>query len=71
MALKTGEIIKFNRTKNFEYLKALGRGGTGDTHLFLDKTTDIKFAIKKYTPIQTEFVKELYARFVNEIKNFI
>ncbi|MDU1909718.1 protein kinase family protein [Fusobacterium sp.] len=68
MALKTGEVIKFNRTKNFEYLKALGRGGTGDTHLFLDKTTDIKFAIKKYTPIQTEFVKELYDRFVNEIK---
>lgn len=68
MALKTGEVIKFNRTKDFEYLKPLGRGGTGDTHLFLDKTTDIKFAIKKYTPIQAEFVKELYDRFVNEIK---
>lgn len=68
MSLIQGQTIIFDRKKTFEYLNSLGRGGTGDTHLFLDKTTDIKFAIKKYLPCQTEFKKELYERFVNEIK---
>lgn len=68
MELKTGKLIKFNNAKDFKYLNILGKGGTGQTHLFLDETTDIKFAIKKYYPVQTEYKKILYERFVNEIK---
>jgi serine/threonine-protein kinase len=63
-----GDIINFDASKNFTYIKPLGNGGTGDTHLFKDETTDIHFAIKKYVPKQVEYVDEFYNRFVDEIK---
>lgn len=66
--MKSGDIIEFNRKKQFKYLKALGEGGTGDTHLFLDDTTNINFAIKKYSPKQEEYRDDFYNRFVEEIK---
>lgn len=66
--MKSGDIIKFNTKKNFTYIKPLGIGGTGDTHLFKDETTDILFAIKKYVPKDACFIDELYKRFVDEIK---
>jgi len=37
----------------------------GDTYLFLDETTNIEFAIKKYSP---KFGEDDYERFVEEIK---
>ena len=46
--MNNGDIITFNTKKNLTYIKPLGAGGTGDTHLFLDETTGIQFAIKKY-----------------------
>lgn len=46
--MNNGDVIVFNSKKNFTYVKPLGGGGTGDTHLFLDETTGIQFAIKKY-----------------------
>lgn len=44
--MNNGDVIVFNSKKNFTYVKPLGGGGTGDTHLFLDETTGIQFAIK-------------------------
>ncbi len=66
--MKSGDIIEFNHKKQFRYVKSLGEGGTGDTHLFLDDTTNIYFAIKKYSPKQKEYTDDLYNRFVEEIK---
>ncbi|MDR2558767.1 MAG: protein kinase [Oscillospiraceae bacterium] len=65
---KVGEIIKFDMTRNFKYEKPIGNGGTGDTHLFLDETTDIRFAFKKYVPKDEERIEENYIRFKDEIK---
>lgn len=36
--MKAGEIITFDVKKNFTFIKKLGEGGTGDTHLFKDDT---------------------------------
>lgn len=66
--MKAGEVITFDAKKNFTFIKKLGGGGTGDTHLFKDDTTDMLFAIKKYVPKDPRYVDELYIRFVDEIK---
>lgn len=66
--MNNGDIIKFDTSKNFTYIKPLGNGGTGDTHLFKDETTNILFAIKKYVPKDIEYIDEYYDRFVDEIK---
>ncbi|MCL6591997.1 MAG: protein kinase family protein [Firmicutes bacterium] len=66
--LKSGDIVEFDRKKQFKYIKQLGGGGTGDTHLFKDETTDMLFAFKKYAPKNVDYVDEHYKRFVDEIK---
>lgn len=66
--MENGEIIKFDAKKNFTYIKKLGSGGTGDTHLFKDETTDMLFAIKKYVPKEAQYIDEHFDRFVDEIK---
>lgn len=68
--IEEGKILKFEAMKSFKYIKELGSGGTGNTHLFKDETTDMLFAIKKYEPApqNIEFKEELYNRFVDEIK---
>ncbi len=66
--LKTGDIVEFDRKKQFRYIRPLGGGGTGDTHLFEDETTDMLFAFKKYAPKDLDYIDEYYVRFVEEIK---
>lgn len=66
--MNAGDIITFDAKKNFTFVKTLGAGGTGDTHLFKDETTDMLFAFKKYVPKDVRFVDEYYFRFVDEIK---
>ena len=66
--MNSGDIITFDAKKNFTYIKPLGEGGTGDTHLFRDETTDMLFAFKKYVPKDVRFIDEHYKRFVDEIK---
>lgn len=63
-----GAEIVFDAAKKLTYVSKLGSGGTGDTHLFFDKTTDIYFAVKKYSPKDLDMVDEYYKRFVDEIK---
>jgi len=66
--MENGDKVTFERKKEFKYIRQLGSGGTGDTHLFTDETTDIHFAIKKYVPKGTNDIDENYIRFVDEIK---
>lgn len=66
--LENGQVIEFDRKKYFTYLRPLGSGGTGDTYLFKDETTDMLFAIKKYSPKGDNDIKENYIRFVDEMK---
>lgn len=66
--MNAGDVITFDAKKNFTFVKTLGAGGTGDTHLFKDETTDMLFAFKKYVPKDARFVDEHYSRFVDEIK---
>jgi len=66
--MNNGEIITFDVKKILTYIMPLGSGGTGDTHLFKDETTEMFFAIKKYVPKNKEHTIEYYNRFVDEIK---
>lgn len=66
--LQPGTPVKFDRAKQFIHVKSLGEGGTGDTHLFRDETTDMLFAFKKYSPKDITYLDEYYERFVDEIK---
>ena len=66
--MNNGDVIKYDVKKNFTYIKPLGAGGTGDTYLFKDETTEMLFAIKKYVPKDMRFVDDHYKRFVDEIK---
>lgn len=74
--MTSGDQVLFDARKNFTYKKQLGKGGAGETHLFLDETTDTLFAIKKLAPYGLSpdtpnfFQKKLdfYNRFKEEIK---
>ena len=66
--MNTGDIVVFDAKKNLRFIKKLGGGGTGDTHLFKDETTDMYFAIKKYMPKDQRYIDDHYRRFVDEIK---
>lgn len=66
--MNNGEIITFDTKKNFTFVKPLGDGGTGDTYLFKDETTNMLFAIKKYVPKDPRYIDDHYTRFVDEIK---
>lgn len=68
MKYEAGQIMEFQQSKPFRYISRLGSGGTGETHLFEDPTTNIKFAIKKYVPAVGNDRNECYKRFVDEIK---
>src|SRR5690625_4305437 len=65
--LHPGTLVEFDTKKNFKHIKPLGQGGTGDTHLFKDETTDMLFAFKKYSPKNSDYIDEHYNRFVDEI----
>ena len=63
-----GQIIKFLKPKQFEFVKKLKSGGTGKTLLMRDATIDELFVCKKYDPEQKEYEDEFYIRFIQEIK---
>ena len=67
--METGEIINFDQSKHFKFVRELGSGGTGETNLFKDETTNTLFAIKKYRPSEEniEHKEDFYHRFVEEI----
>lgn len=66
--MKPGALIKFNKGKDYEFIRALSSGGTGQTILMKDTVINQEFVCKKYNPIQQEYWDEFYERFVDEIK---
>jgi serine/threonine-protein kinase len=68
LMLVPGKVVEFDRKKLFKYIKPLGSGGTGDTHLFIDEITDMLFAIKKFVPKDINCRDDHFRRFVDEIK---
>lgn len=62
------DYINFDKSKDFKFIKSLGSGGTGQTLLLLDETTNLEFAFKKFRTNDKESEDELYRRFVDEIK---
>ena len=65
--MKPNDEVIFNNDKHLLFVKALGKGGTGEVKLFYDSEIDKYFAIKKFVP-PIEYLDEYYARFKNEIK---
>lgn len=65
MPLEYGQEIHFQNS--FVYERELGKGGTGQTILVRDPSTNIYFAIKKFDPIDEPRREELYKRFTDEI----
>ncbi|WP_404354280.1 protein kinase family protein [Exiguobacterium aurantiacum] len=63
------KVVNFDAIKKqFTLVKSLGSGGTGDTHLLKDETTNMLFAFKKYVPKGSNDTQENYERFIDEIK---
>lgn len=62
------DYINFDKSKDFKFIKKLGSGGTGQTILLLDETTNLEFAFKKFITEDIENEDDLYRRFVDEIK---
>ena len=61
-------IISFIRQRDFKFIKQLGQGACGLTILVKDEIIDESFVCKKYLPYTEIQRKELYARFLEEIK---
>ncbi|WP_320006315.1 protein kinase family protein [Maridesulfovibrio sp.] len=65
---KHGDLIKFIRRKDYEFIKELGQGGCGKTVLLRDPTIDEDFVCKKYAPRVDDLKDDLFPNFVREIK---
>ena len=65
---KEGEIVDFLTNRKYEFVRALKSGGTGKTILMQDTMLNKFFVCKKYSPMQKQYEKEFYNRFIDEIK---
>lgn len=65
---KEGEIVDFPTNRKYEFVRALKSGGTGKTILMQDTMLNKFFVCKKYLPMQKQYEKEFYNRFIDEIK---
>ena len=66
-----GKIVDFKIDKQLIYVKQLGKGGTGEVHLFREELTDKKYAIKKFNPIPENDGEDSFKRFVDEIRMLV
>lgn len=60
--------IQFLRTKDFKFVKELGRGGFGKSILLKDELINEEFVCKKYSPYYEEHKKSYFQNFIDEIK---
>ena len=68
MKLEVGQTVQFQSVhQKFEYIDELGSGGTGRTVLLQDRLTKVKYAFKKFEPVEKEYKEEYYRRFIDEI----
>ena len=68
MTLNSGDTVSFNMKKNFECIRSLGAGGTGQVYLFKESATGLFFAVKKYHSADPNKNEDYYRRFVDEVK---
>lgn len=66
--MKEGQLIRFKKPKEYEFIRQLTPGGTGKTVLMRDMTINELFVCKKFDPTQKEYEEEFFLRFVDEIK---
>lgn len=64
----SNKTIEFIRSKDFEFIKNIGQGGTGKTILIKDETIDEMFVCKKYSPIYEGDKPKYFKNFIDEIK---
>lgn len=64
--LAEGQIVEFVRKTQLSYIRPLGRGGTGETHLFRDLATGKYCVIKKFAPAAGNDPFKCYERFERE-----
>lgn len=62
------DIIQFLRKRDYLFLKELGAGACAKTVLLNDVQIDTQFVCKKFSPAEGLDRKELYSKFVEEIK---
>lgn len=63
-----GQIVTFLRKRDYQVVRALGRGACGRTVLLYDDSIDEHFVCKKYAPFSEEHREDLFDKFVREIK---
>ncbi len=63
----TGEQIRFSKVKSLRYIRPLGKGETGETHLFYDEGIDKYYAIRKST-YEWNIFYDTYSGFIEEVK---
>jgi eukaryotic-like serine/threonine-protein kinase len=65
--LEPDQILPFVRSKQYRFVKYLGRGGLGTTVLLLDDAIGMHLACKKYMPAYEEHVDQYYDNFIREM----
>jgi eukaryotic-like serine/threonine-protein kinase len=66
--MKEGDVVKFVRERDYQYIKEMGRGACGRTVLLRDAVLDQHFVCKKYLPLPGLDQRALFDNFVREIK---
>lgn len=62
------DIVRFLRTRDYFFVKELGRGACGRTVLLRDEVLGQHFVCKKYSPMEGLDRKTLFQNFLREIK---
>lgn len=65
---KKGDLIKFIRARDFNFIKDIGQGGFGKTVLLEDTIINEQFICKKYSPYYKNTPSQFFEYFKNEIK---
>jgi serine/threonine protein kinase len=61
-------VVQFLRTRDYEFVKELGKGACGVTVLLRDDVLDQLFVCKKYSPLEGLDRNALFQNFLREIK---
>ncbi|MDF1617292.1 protein kinase family protein [Petrocella sp. FN5] len=68
MGHNIGDTLEFIQSKQYQFQKSIGQGGTGQTILIRDPITEFDFVCKKYVPQQINYKDEFFKRFIDEIR---
>lgn len=68
VSLEAGQIVPFLRSRDYTWVRELGRGATGRTALLHDDVLDAHFVVKKYSPLDGLDKAQLFENFKREVK---